>query len=69
MSIFDFTGEENQKQKRKTKADDIATNPEREAMFSITRMLNKFASLVEYSDTQVLRCLLGHPSYYNGPQH
>ena len=33
------------KQKRKTKALDAQTNPEREAMFFLTRALNKFASL------------------------
>ena len=56
------------KQKRKTKALDVQTNPEREAMFFLTRALNKFASLVEYSDTQVLSSLLGHPSHYGGSQ-
>ena len=39
--------------------------PERDAIFFLTRALNKFASLCEYSDTQVLSSLLGHPSYYS----
>ena len=50
--------------KRESKADDAGTS-QRDAIFWLTRALNNFGSLCEFSDTQIASSLMGTDSFHS----